>query len=254
MKGYIIGLAGAPNSGKDTVANMLVYINSVGLAKAKYDIWLSQRKHLAEKYKNRIVHFADPLKDCLSIIYRISREYFDDRDKKDNEWYCIKERKFIKGIEIQNSKYVQITIEMLKNDSINNWLDNYDGSNKNIIIKIRTLMQYFGTDIGRNQLGDSTWIDSTMFNAADIAETYGLCVVADMRYLNEVLAVRRHILYGEDALVSRPGTEVSSHDSDVIDIPCNENIDNSSTLMMLFYQCVRLLTKLRDRDKVGAVL
>jgi dephospho-CoA kinase len=56
MDQVIIGLVGETGSGKDTVAN-----------------------HLAENYGAKLMRFADPIKDTLSI-------YFNKLSKKDQQW------------------------------------------------------------------------------------------------------------------------------------------------------------------------
>jgi len=55
-KRIVIGLVGATGSGKDTVA-----------------------EHLEKKYKAKLMRFADPLKETLSI-------YFDKFSKEDQQW------------------------------------------------------------------------------------------------------------------------------------------------------------------------
>ena len=80
---YIIGIAGAKNSGKDTIANIISYIDDVGLSKATYRGWLAKSN---VKYNN-IIHFADTLKELVSKIFRIKLDYFYKRDYKDILYY-----------------------------------------------------------------------------------------------------------------------------------------------------------------------
>ena len=77
---YIIGIAGAKNSGKDTIANIISYIDDVGLSKATYRGWLVKSN---VKYNN-IIHFADALKELVSKIFRIKLDYFYHSRRKRN--------------------------------------------------------------------------------------------------------------------------------------------------------------------------
>ena len=64
MKNIIIGIAGQLNSGKDTVASMINYIHQQGVTKASYRDWQISQSHYDINFKHKIIHFADPLKDC----------------------------------------------------------------------------------------------------------------------------------------------------------------------------------------------
>jgi len=114
MKNYIIGIAGEIGSGKDTLASMINYIVAIGTTSAKYEDWLINKTKYDIKYAERITHFADPLKDCLSIMFSIKREYFDSREHKDNLWYVIKGKQFITEHDARSADYVKVTIEDLK--------------------------------------------------------------------------------------------------------------------------------------------
>ena len=184
MKNYIIGIAGTKNSGKDTVASMINYIFAVGVTRASYGNYIIKKKHTYDFYKDRIIHFADGLKDALSIIYNIPRDKFDDRDAKDNMYYNIKSCKFVPSNIVENKHNVEIiTIDRLKNFNINTILR--CSENRLVYIKLRTLMQYFGTDVCRNLLSDDIWIRQTMNKAVNIAETRKLCIIPDVRFAND---------------------------------------------------------------------
>ena len=73
MKNYVIGIAGQKHSGKDTVASMINYIFAIGISRVSYSDYLIRKASIEYTYKDRIVHFADGLKDVLSIIYNIPR-------------------------------------------------------------------------------------------------------------------------------------------------------------------------------------
>ena len=87
MKECIIGIAGHKNSGKDTVASMINYIFVTGITRSNYADYVIRRKSIDISHKDRIIHFADSMKDAMSIIFSIPRSAFDDRVKKDNEYW-----------------------------------------------------------------------------------------------------------------------------------------------------------------------
>ena len=59
MNSCVIGIAGCKNSGKDTVANMINYIFTVGVTCAKYSDYIIKKQSINISHKDRIVHFAD---------------------------------------------------------------------------------------------------------------------------------------------------------------------------------------------------
>lgn len=242
---YIIGISGELNSGKDTVASIINYIFGVGVAKANYSDWLIRKTVYDNKYKHRIIHFADPMKDCLSIMYNIPREYFDDRKYKDELWYCIDERRFIDENSSKSTVYIRVYIEEFKDINLAEYVKVY--SSKKVLIKLRTLMQYFGTEVVRNMMGGKTWINSTMFKAADIAETYKVCIIPDVRFSNEHNAIKGNYLYGGDIYVNRDSTKKGGHDSETIDFENTTIIDNNSTKAALFFKVLAYISNLINK-------
>ena len=104
MKECIIGIAGHKNSGKDTVASMINYIFVTGITRSNYADYVIRRKSIDISHKDRIIHFADSMKDAMSIIFSIPRSAFDDRVKKDNEYWDYFNRKFITFGEVIRDK------------------------------------------------------------------------------------------------------------------------------------------------------
>lgn len=246
MKSYIIGIAGKKNSGKDTLASMLNYIVAVGTTSASFVDWATNKDRYDLQFKDRITHFADPMKDCLSIMYNIPREYFDDRVKKDEEWYCIAERRFISEKESINIKYIRVNIDDLDGHPLAYYLNTAPRNNKIVVIKLRTLMQYFATDIGRRQLGNNLWVNATIGKAADIAMGRKICIIPDMRFKNEWNAVTTHILYGRDIIIKRDIASSEEHDSEVIDFEPKYPIINNGTKLQLFYKAVGIVSHMLD--------
>ena len=241
MKSFIIGIAGCANSGKDTVASMINYIFADGVTQASYQRYVIKHISIDGTFKDRIIHFADPLKDVLSCMYNIPRSYFDDRAYKDKYWYNINKGEFIKQPIVIGKGYNTINIEHLNEDwSLHDILNTYDELNN--VIKLRTLMQYFGTNICRNKMGHDVWINATMRRAIDIANTRRLCIISDVRFDNEVEAIQSvsEPLYGGVIKVNRGNNESSEHSSEIIDFTVNFEIDNNGTLMQLFYKVLEI--------------
>ena len=245
MKNYIIGIIGAKNSGKDTIASMINYIFAVGTTKASYVDYLIKKMNIDHNYKDRIIHFADGLKDVLSIMYNIPRDKFDDRDSKDNMYYNIKSGTFLPCNAVENKPDVEIiTIDKLQNHNIKYILDN--SKCDFVYIKIRTLMQYFGTNICREQLADDIWIRQTMNKAINIAESRRLCLIPDVRFSNEASAIENNndSLYGGVIMIKRDSYNNTKHSSEIMDFTANFEIDNNSTLLILFYKVLEICQKI----------
>ena len=249
MKSYIIGLAGNKGCGKDTVASMINYIFAVGITKAKYSDWVLKRASYDETYKDRIVHFADSLKDCLSIIYNIPRRYFDDRQYKDEMYYSFATGKFVakQSVEQYKQHYNIITNEILKHRSLKDEFETYDELHH--IITLRTLMQYFGTEVCRENLGHNVWIKSAIGKITDIAISRRLCIVPDVRFTNEATAIHfdNLSLYGQVVRISRNNDNTDKrdyHDSEIIAFSTNHSIANNGTMAELFFKVLDVCQKI----------
>lgn len=237
MKKFIIGIAGKAGSGKDTVANMINYILDVGITNAKYQQWLFNKLSYENKLKERLIHFADPLKDCLSIIYNIPREYFDNREYKEQYYYSLDEHRFIKENDLLTSHKI-VTIGNLQYDSLP--AHKLLFPNKNLVIKLRDLMQYYGTDLCRRQLDYNIWINCVMRKAGNIVDKYNYCIIGDVRFKNEADAINNSALYGGLIKINR-NVEQLSHESENIDFNCAYEIDNNGNKLQLFYSVLNII-------------
>ena len=246
MKNFVIGIAGAKNSGKDTVASMINYIFAAGVSKAKYQDWVIKQAVYDNEYKDRIIHFADPIKDILSIIFNIPRKYFDDRIYKDVYWYNIRAGYFANIDKNRITSEVLLTIKDLeKGFTIPQLIDNYGG--KHVYVKLRTLMQYFATNICKSYFGEDIWIRSAMSKIVDIAESRRVCIVPDVRFANEAEAIMTDSdsLYGVVIMVKRDNHVEPEHCSEIIDFKCDFEIDNNSNLFQLFYKVLNICQMLK---------
>lgn len=250
MKSYIIGIAGKKNSGKDTVASMINYIFAEGITAATYRHWLLWRESYDTTYRHRIIHFSDSLKDCLSIIYNIPRQYFDDREYKDNMYYNLRTGEFIRKDRVtqRGDHYFVIDIETLGHGSIREQIETYDELFP--LVTIRTLMQYFGTNLCRDNLQSDIWIKSTMAKASDICLAHRLCIIPDVRFTNEATAIQTNesSLYGGVIMVRRNNNgnddDIDYHSSEIVTFSTNYSIDNNGTIMELFYKIVEICQKI----------
>lgn len=252
MNNYIIGIAGNKNAGKDTIANMINYIFKRGVTKASYADWALQKAKLYNM-QDRIIHFADANKDILSILFPIDRIYFDSRKYKDELYYNLTTGSFVDSIIAEYDKrYRVITIDMLKEHSLN-YIIKHNDSNYNTkydAIKLRTLLQYFGTEICRNQLGDDIWINTTMNKATRIAVSRRVCIIADVRFTNEadrIRCVNDLPLYGRVVKIVRNADKTDSNSKHESEQGINNYdylIENNGSLMQLFYKVLDIIQQI----------
>ena len=245
MKSFIIGIAGAKNSGKDTVASMINYIFAVGVTRATYGDYLIKKVKIDNTNAYRVVHFADNMKDAMSIIFGIPRCTFNDRQKKDNAYWDYFNKTFVSFADVirDNDAFViHDTDELYYTNPLSKMIKSAMEEHRHLYIKIRTLMQYFGTDICRYFLDEDIWIRSTMVKVANIAAARRLCIIPDVRFANEANAIRfvSSPLYGEVIKVNRNNDDNSKHSSEAIDFNVYFEIDNNGTLMQLFYKVLEI--------------
>lgn len=246
MKDFVIGICGHKHAGKDTVASMINYIFGTGVTRAKFAEWYVYKLVFDKQYKDRIIHFADPLKDIVSIMFNIERELFDDPTYKDNLWYNFELGKFVTDEYISKLTvpFECITIDMLQKESLKNIFDkNTDLMN---CIKLRTLMQYIGTDIVRNNINDKIWINLAKTKAFDKARERHICIIPDVRFENEanVVRVKGKYLYGVLIKVNRKTDETDNHISELLITNTDYTIDNYENITSLFYKVLEIVQKL----------
>lgn len=236
-KRVIVGVKGTKGSGKDTVADMIRYIMSVGTTQATYDNYIWCTKNRDNELDVPIRHFADKLKDDLSVIFGIPRENFDSSEFKDEKYYHFRTGGFIKKIDTV-IPINEITLTDLSHDN----LAGLRAINKDdCVIKLRTLMQYYGTEVMRNQIGTDVWIRSTINTAIKDRDYYGFAVIADVRFYNEWQAVRNiggkiiHVVRGRlEDKVEHSSEYITSSSSDY-------EIENNGNLMGLFYKVLEFV-------------
>lgn len=237
IKRPIIGVKGSKGSGKDTVASMIVYIMEAGYTAATFEGWENYNKSEKDELDIPIRHFADKIKDDLSIMFNINRECFDSSEYKDKLYYHFRTNSFI------NLKDVvvpvpEITIDDLQENNLAKWRESY---NDDCVIKLRTLMQYYGTEIIRNNIGKNTWVDITINTLIKDKNYYGYGIVADVRFDNEAYAIKN--IGGKIVHVVRFGNiNKPEHSSEIINTNMQDYvIVNKGTLLGLFYKVVEFV-------------
>lgn len=89
----------------------------------------------------------------------------------------------------------------------------------------RRLLQYMGTEVGREMFGESCWTDMALRQAEGIDRV----VFTDVRFANEAQVIRE--LGGDIWLVTRPGTgPVNDHASDRIDFQTDSEFGNTGSI------------------------
>lgn len=245
MKSFIIGIAGAKNSGKDTIASMINYIFAIGVTRATYGDYLIKKVKIDNTNADRVVHFADNMKDAMSIIFSIPRCTFNDRQKKDNAYWDYFNKTFVSFADVirdNDALVIYNTDELYYTNPLSEMIKLAIKEHKHLYIKVRTLMQYFGTDICRYFLDEDIWIRSAMVKIANVAAARRLCIIPDVRFANEAEAIRfvDSPLYGGVIKVNRDNDDSSKHSSEIIDFTVDFEIDNDGTLMQLFYKVLEI--------------
>lgn len=232
----IVGIKGFKGSGKDTVASMISYILHDGIMKASYDTWLLYHKNGFVENDEIIIHFADKLKDDISEFCGIDRKLLDRQEIKENYYYNFKT-----GIVSTNIKDIDCVINtVLEYDNLSTLLL----LNNNVSIKIRTLLQYYGTNVIRNHFWHEAFIRYTMNKAFDIRNSKGQCIIADARFDNDECKAIRDC-GGMIIRVDRKSNNDNhdSHESEQITINKDDYIiDNTGTLVGLFYKVLKFVT------------
>lgn len=232
----IVGIKGFKGSGKDTVASMISYILHDGIMKASYDTWLLYHKNDFIENDEIIIHFADKLKDDISEFCGIDRKLLDRQEIKENYYYNFKT-----GIVSTNIKDIDCVINtVLEYDNLSTLLL----LNNNVSIKIRALLQYYGTNVIRNHFWHEAFIRYTMNKAFDIRNSKGQCIIADARFDNDECKAIRDC-GGMIIRVDRKSNNDNhdSHESEQITINKYDYvIDNTGTLVGLFYKVLKFVT------------
>ena len=231
----IIGIAGNINSGKDTVASMLLYIHSVGKNKAKFADWNIKRMAYDNSFKHKIIHFAHVIKSNLSNIFCIDIDYFNNRRYKDELWYHPSTGRFLEDNELKDY-HKQITLD--------NFYE-FNSHNPNHVIKLRTLIQTYAEECKR-MFGELVWCKSTINQAYWINQAHKICVIPDVRFIHESISIRSND--GIVIKIVRPNNKIqSNHNSENNDLDYDYLIENDETLTVLFFKVLAIYEKIKNK-------
>jgi hypothetical protein len=234
----IVGIKGFKGSGKDTVASMISYILHDGIMKTNYDTWLLYHKNGFVENNEIIIHFADKLKDDISEFCGIDRKLLDRQDIKEENYYNFKTG--IVSTNIKDTDRVINNIGEINYDNLSSLLS----LNNNTSIKIRVLLQYYGTNVIRNHFWHNAFVHYTINKAFDIRNSKGQCIIADARFDNDECKAIRDC-GGMIIRVDRKSNNDNhdSHESEQITINKDDYvIDNTGTLVGLFYKVLKFVT------------
>ena len=230
----IVGIKGFKGSGKDTVASMISYILHDGIMKANYGTWLLYHKNDFIENDEIIIHFADKLKDDIAAFCNIDRKLLDRQDIKEENYYNFKTG--IVSTNIKDTDRVINNIGEINYDNLSSLLS----LNNNISIKIRVLLQYYGTNVIRNHFWHNAFVHYTINKAFDIRNKLGQCIIADARFDNECNVIK--VCGGKIIRVDRRVNN-DNHESEQIKISQDDYvIDNTGTLVGLFYKVLKFVT------------
>ena len=166
----LIAISGRARSGKDTIANVLI-----------------------KNFGFKRVAFADKLKEICSDVFDLPLNMFH-RDE-------FKDRAFEEPIIIDVGHVKNLVKRLEEYTSINN--EAYEallsqGCDK-VLLSPREILQFVGTDLCRNCVKDSIWLD--IFNSI-LKNTDGHIVCTDARFTNERNLIKS--FGGMNMLVVRP--------------------------------------------------
>ena len=231
----IIGIAGNINSGKDTVASMLLYIHQVGKNNAKYADWITKRLAYENSFKHKIVHFAHVIKSNLADIFCLDINYFNNRKYKDELWYHPSTGKFLEDKELK-SYTKRITLDNFNQFSANN---------PNHVVKLRTLIQTYAENC-KEMFGHLIWCKTTINQAYWVNQANKICIIPDVRFYDESMSIRAN--GGIVIKIVRADGEIkSNHVSENNDYEYDFLIQNNSSLQTLFFKVLALYEQIKNK-------
>jgi hypothetical protein len=224
MKTNLIALSGRAGSGKDTVAGYI--------------------KENLFPYPVNILALADPIREGAKTMFSFTQEEITDRS--------LKEMEIQKAITFPNSlsPYLDWCMAGLismfgENESdwpypkyrminkIGQFMDKYFYIQKSGFAckkSPRQIMQWLGTEFGRNMISENVWIDLATKKIMDNREE--ISVVTDCRFSNEADAFKK--MGGYIVGIFRPDgkdrTLYTGHSSEIIDFTADEDIFNDGDL------------------------
>ena len=161
----IIGISGKLNSGKDTVAKIIQWLESSFDKEKGLPFLLSENYEYSSNFK--VKKFADKLKDIVCLLINCSRDDLESQEFKEKElgeewWYF---RLKVPHHAMSNTLVYSGNLFTSEKEAWD-YCDNIIGYSRTIcqieFIKLtpRLLLQFLGTNVLRDQLHPSIWINS----------------------------------------------------------------------------------------------
>lgn len=221
-------MSGLKNVGKDTSANMLRFL--LNTPSFLHFYWIYKNfSFLGNFGKWKVISFAKPLKEVLSIILGVPVEKFEDRDFKEN--YCV---------DFNTSKIHKCTDNNVRLLSDKNLSKLIESDSYHIIktynLTIRQCLQYFGTQICREFISDKIWINASLKGKN--------LIFSDLRFKKEFEELDYHKSFR--VLIERPGCTPGNHASErqIMELKAEREfegyINNNGTLKDLFNKLKKL--------------
>ena len=190
----ILAISGKKSSGKDTAGKIIQYLTGESTV-YPFDLNIDY----SHKSNWEVKKFADKLKDIICLLIGCNKEQLEDESFKSKElgeewWYWYMEL---------DGGYSPIILDYLT--TTKKKLKSYEGLE---LIKPtpRFLLQFIGTNLLRNQLNPEIWVNSLMSEYKSYSipikdlgigkgfewgEIYPNWIITDMRFLNEMEAVKK---------------------------------------------------------------
>ena len=225
----LIAVSGVKNSGKNVVSSMLQYCLSVPKILRQYWIYKLFGKCFHKKYK--LLAFADPVKQILSILLNVPVKRFYSREFK--ELYCVN----MSTLECY-SNITNWNKKRMSDSKFSKLVKNLDPCLSTSDLTIRQLMQYVATEVFMKYFGKQVWINCTLKHAT------GNAIITDLRFKEEYDVVKKY--GGVVIYIKRPDTTFGQHASEKeMEELLNNNkydivINNDSNLKSLFNQVKQL--------------
>lgn len=241
----IIAISGKIYSGKDTVGKIIQYLTDNTFNHLTFEDYLNEVKlEIPVHFNWKIKKFADKIKDIVCIMIGCTREQLEDIKFKNTplgeEWRYYK---FDGNFKIS-------------------YLDNrYNKGEEPLqyLFKLtpRLLLQQIGTECGRQIIHPDVWVNSlfaeyksfgdntsSQFKGTDFKNEYPNWIITDMRFPNEVEAVKKH--NGITIRLLNNNSPIDTHESETaLDDYKNWDyvIDNNGTIVELVEKVKEILLK-----------
>ncbi len=206
----IIGIVGNKQSGKDTVGKIIQYLNtSIRHSYGFEDFINPEVSNITDRDLGsnwQIVKFADKVKEAVVLFTGCDLKALEDPIFKERWYYNL-----YTG-DIKNQTDIDVKDFFISNVEILTTFVNF-AAPKNVWVNFRTLLQYIGTELGRNQISSNIWINNTFRNykehtyndslihgrtiyavteldEVNAKPTFPNWIITDVRFDNEVEAIK----------------------------------------------------------------